>query len=76
MGIPTKEQLTLLVDGKQLAENMQMQDANYQLDNYQFKKPNKKGIDILIHIIHFHNKNIKSDDKPSNQLHVQMKEAH
>ena len=41
MGIPTKYQLTLIMDGKELASNMQMQDATYQVDKYHSNPPNK-----------------------------------
>ena len=40
--IPTKEQLTLVVDVRDLASNMQMQDAAYQLDNYHSKHLTKR----------------------------------
>ena len=68
MGIPTKEKLTFLVDGEELAANIQMQYTAYQLDNYQIKSPNKTGMDIFNHIIQFRKENNKSDCKPSSHL--------
>ena len=51
MGILTKEKLKLLVDGEELAANIQMQDAAYQLDKYKLNTPNKTGVDLFNHII-------------------------
>ena len=59
MVIPTKEEFTLLVESKELAENMKMHDAAYQIENYHLKPHNKKGIDLFNHMIQFCNNNNK-----------------
>ena len=60
MGIPTKEQLTLIVDRGQLVAKMQMQDNVYQIDNYHLKLPNKTRLYLFNHMIQFGNNNNKS----------------
>ena len=59
-GIPMKEKITSVVDGKDFAAKIQIQDAAYQIDNYHINPPNKKLMDILNQIIQFRNKNKKS----------------
>ena len=63
------------MDGEDLAENMHIQDAAYQFDNYHTQPPNKTRMDIFNQIIQFLKSNNKYDDKPSKHLNVEITEG-
>ena len=75
IGIPLKEQLSSVVNGKELAKNMQVQYATYNLENYHLKPPNKTGIYLFIRMVQFRKNNNRYYCKPSSHLNVKMKEV-
>ena len=68
MDIPTKDQLTSLVDGKELAAKRKIQDSNYHIDNYQLKSPKKTGMDLFNQTIQFR----KNHKNPMESLAVTL----
>ena len=59
MVISINDQLKLVVDGKELASKIHIQDTAYQIENYHLKPHNKTGIDLFNHMIQFCNNNNK-----------------
>ena len=74
MVISINDQLKLVVDGKELASKIHIQDTAYQIENYHIKPPTKTGMDLLNYIIKFRKNNKKSDGKSISHLNVEMTE--